>query len=368
MRIKFARPTVGEDDIAAVADSLRQSRLTNGGNVREFENRFVEAIGGGQAVAVSSCTTALYVALKALDIGPEDEVIVPALSFAACAHVVEAVGAVPVFADVHPEAGQLDPNDVERRIGPKTKAIMVMHFAGRVGYMGSFLALARQKKLKIVEDAATALGAVHSGRHAGLLGDVGCFSFHPVKHITTGEGGMVVSRDPQIAERARELREFGKWTDKHDLRSFARYEIRTFGLNFRMTEMSGALGTAQLRQAHWRLERRRSNYFKLEKALDGFEVLKLGGNESAAYCLVVHAPKNVSQLELRTRLAQRYIETSVYYPGPLPSMPYYAGKHEAGSFPHAERVAQNSVALSVGPHLNTAAMAYQAETFKECCK
>ena len=368
MRIKLARPRIGDADIAAVTAALKRSQLTNAGSVHDFECKFVDAIGGGQAVAVSSCTAALHVALLALGIGPEDEVIVPALSFAACAHVVEAVGAVPVFADCHPEAGQLDPEDVERRITARTKAIMVMHFAGRPGYLGSFLALVRRRNLKIIEDCATALGARHSGKHVGLLGDVGCFSFHPVKHITTCEGGMVVTKDPEIAERARLIREFGKWKDTHDIRSFAPYEIRAFGLNFRMTEMSGALGCVQLGTARERLERRRANYFKLARALDGFEVLELGGDEAAAYCLVVHAPPGITQFELRHRLAQRHIETSVYYPGPLPAMPYYANKYGSESFPHAERIARNAIALSVGPHLDTAAMAYQAEQFKEACR
>jgi len=367
MRIKFARPRLGDAEAEALVTVVTRPHLSNGASVREFENRFVETIGGGQAVAVSSCTAALHLALLTLGIKHGDEVILPALSFAACAHSIEAVGAVPVFADVHPEAGQMDPEDVERRITPKTRAIMVMHFAGRVGYMGTMLAVARRHNLRIIEDAATALGATHSGRHAGLIGDIGCFSFHPVKHITTGEGGMLVTRSPELAERARSMREFGKWTDPHDLRSFVTYEIRGFGLNFRMTEMSGAVGCVQLQSARERLDRRRANYYKLEHALTDFNILKLGGLESAAYCLIVHAPDEVTQFELRHRLAQRHIETSVYYPGPLPLMPYYRDRYgfKPGDFPHSERIARNTVALSVGPHLGAEEMAYTAKMFKE---
>lgn len=368
MRIKFARPQIGEAEIAAAVAALGNPRLTNAGHVQAFESKFSEMIGGGMAVATSSCTSALHMALLALKIGPGDEVIVPALTFAACAHVVEAVGATPVFADVHPEAGQLDPEDVEPRITPRTKAIMVMHFAGRPGYMGSFQAMARRRNVKIIEDAATALGALHSGKHVGLLGDVGCFSFHPVKHITTCEGGMLVTHDAEIAARAKLIREFGKEASPYDQqngRSTMPYEIKSFGLNFRMTELSGAIGVAQLDTARKRLEIRRSNYRKLVHALDGLEILDLGGDESAAYCMVVHMPKNRDAFAIRRALAARHIETSVYYPGPLPLMPYYGGKYRAEDFPHSTRIAQNAIALSVGPHLGSAEMAYTAQQLKE---
>ena len=370
MRIKFARPRLGPAEFAAAQNALKRSRLTNAGSVQEFEFKFSEMIGGGFAIATSSCTSALHAAMLAIGVGPGDEVIVPALTFAACGHVVEAVGAVPVFADCHPEAGQLDPEAVERNVTKRTKAILLMHFAGRAGYLGTMQAVARRHNLRIVEDCATALGAVHSGKHVGLHGDVGCFSFHPVKHITTCEGGMLVTKDPEIAARAKSLREFGKWTNPDDARSFVDYQIRGFGLNFRMTEPSGAIGVAQLDTAAKRLEIRRSNYRKLETALSGFEVLQLGGNDAAAYCLVVHAPLNKTQFAIRQYMAQHSIETSVYYPGPLPLMPYYRDKFgfAPGAFPHAERIARNSIALSVGAHLGTPEMAYQAEMFKEACK
>lgn len=369
MRIKFARPKLGPSDFAAVQNALRRSRLTNAGNVQAFEGKFVEVIGGGIAVATSSCTSALHMALLALNIGPRDEVIVPALTFAACAHVVEAVGAMPIFADVHPEAGQMDPNEVERQITPRTRAIMLMHFAGRPGYITSIKTIAARHNLKVIEDAATALGAFHSGSHVGLHGDVGCFSFHPVKHITTCEGGMMVTRDPDIAARARLIREFGKENNPYaaPISEFEMpYKITGFGLNFRMTEMSGALGVTQLETAARRLEVRRSNYRKLETALAGMDVLALGGRAAAAYCLIVRLPDGKKQNVVRQELAARHIETSVYYPGPLPLMPYYRKYgHKPGEFMHAEKIARQSIALSVGPHLGSAEMLYTAQQVKE---
>ena len=368
--IKFARPIIGPEEIAAVGEALKNPRMTNAGRVVEFESQFSEMIGGGAAVAMSSCTSALHAALLCLDIGQDDEVIVPALTFAACAHVVEAVGAIPVFADCHPEAGQLDPEAVERCVTKRTKAIMLMHYAGRAGYIGTMQAVARRHNLRIIEDCATALGAVHSGKHVGLHGDIGCFSFHPVKHITTGEGGMLVTRNLEVAARARAFREFGKWADTDQPHSYVDYEIRDFGLNFRMTEMQAAIGLVQLKSAKHRLELRRWNYRKLAAMLDGLEILQLGGDEAAAYCLVVHMPDMRSQFAVRKALAKRGVETSCYYPGPLPLMPYYAKKYDImpGSFPSAERIAHNTIAMSVGPHLSAADMVFQAEQLKEVLK
>lgn len=363
--IKFAKPIIGRAEIEAVVESLGRQKLTNGANVAEFENLFAAYIGGGEAVAMSNCTAALYAAMVVLDIGPGREVIVPALGFAACAHVVEAVGAIPVFADCHPEAGQMDPEKVEPLINNRTAAIMLMHFAGRPGYLGTMKAIARRHQLPIIEDCATSLGATHSGKHVGLHGEIGCFSFHPAKHMTTAEGGMLVTTNTEYAAKARSIREFGRFTEV-GAHSFDEYQIRGFGLNLRMTEMQGALGKVQIGTLNQRLEIRRSNYRKLSTAFRdmGLTVLDLNG-ESAAYCLIARMPENRSVRKVRRVLAQRQIETSVYYPGPLPMMPHYRGRYKPGTFPHAESIAQTTIAFSVGPHLGSADMAHTAETLRE---
>jgi dTDP-4-amino-4,6-dideoxygalactose transaminase len=365
-RIKFGKPLIGNAARTDVGEILKRRALTNAGKVVEFEERFAEAIGGGRAVAVSSCTAALHMAMMACGIGPGDEVIVPAQTFVASSHVVEAVGAKPVFVDVWPESGSMDPNRVEAAITKKTKAVMPVHFAGRPCYMGSIMDIARRHNLRVIEDCATALGAVHSGRHVGLIGDIGCFSFHPVKHITTCEGGMLVSRDFELAETARRMREFGK-TQKDPYRELpGEYDIVSFGLNYRMTEMQAALGIHQLADASKRLLVRKSNYKLLKGALKDFEVLDLGNGEAAAYCLIVMLPDFIDRRALRDDMAAWNVETSIYYPGPVPLMTYYREKYgyKPGDFPASERIADHSVALPVGPHLGTPQMAQIATAFK----
>lgn len=365
-RIKFGKPLISHAARSDVSEILRRRALTNAGKVAEFEERFVEAIGGGRAVAVSSCTAALHLALLACGIGPGDEVIVPAQTFVASAHAVEAVGAKPVFVDVWPDSGVMDPDLTERAITPRTKAIMPVHYAGRPCYMGTIMDIARRHNLRVIEDCATALGATHSGKHVGLIGDFGCFSFHPVKHITTCEGGMLVSRDFEMAEAARRMREFGK-TPKDPYNDLpGEYDVTGFGLNFRMTEMQGALGTHQLADAPRRLLVRKSNYRKLKAALDDFDVMDLGNGEAAAYCLIVILPDGIDRRAVREDLARWNVETSIYYPGPVPLLTYYREKygHKAGDFPHAERIADRSIAFPVGPHLGAAHMAQIAQAFR----
>jgi perosamine synthetase len=373
MRVPFARPIIEDEEIAAVTTVLKASRtLTNGGRVAEFERGFSDYIGGGQCLAVSSCTAALHMACMALDIGPGDEVIVPALTFAASAHAVEAVGATPVFVDSYPTSGVMDPDQVEALITPSTKAIMVVHYAGRPAYMGSILALARTRGIAVIEDCATSLGAYHSRRHVGLLGDIGCFSFHPVKHLTTGEGGMFVTRRPELYERGKLLREFGKDASvynnaRSDRSCLGHYDIKTFGLNYRMTEMQGAIGVAALAKMEKRLKIRKQNYAHLRHHLSAFTPLDLGGDEAAAYCFVAILPDGADQAEFRLGMARRYVETTVYYPGPLPFLGYYAEKYgyKRGEFPAAEKISSRGIALPCGPHLGGTHMEYIVKAFKE---
>ena len=360
-RIKFGKPLISDKARAAVADSLKNRQLTNGGVVRQFEEEFSQFIGGGDAIAVSSCTAALYLAMKALDIGPGDEVVVPAQTFVACAHAVEAVGARPVFVDVWPDSGVMDPALFEKAITPKTKAVMPVHYAGRPAYMGTILDIARRHNLRVIEDCATALGATHSGKHVGLLGDVGCFSFHPVKHITTAEGGMVVTTNAELGERIRRMREFGKKTNPYGY-SWEMYDIVDWGFNFRMTEMQATLGINQLFHLPYRLKAREMNWRALTELLKGFTFLETRG---AWYAFIVVLPDHLDQADIRQKLAAAHVETSVYYPGPLPLLTYYRKKynHTDGQFPNAERIAKKSIAFSVGPHLGTDLIRDMAERF-----
>lgn len=257
--IPIARPHLDGSEGAAVAEAIASGWISQGPRVQELEQAFAARVGAAAAVATSSCTTALALALHASGVGPGDEVIVPSLSFVATANAVAHCGATPVFADVDPRTCNLDPAAAERAIGPYTKAIMPVHQLGLPADMDAFFELAQRHGLAIVEDAACAIGASYRGRPIGSLPSPACFSLHPRKVITTGEGGMIAVQDHELAERLRRLRAHGM-----DLSDLARHsasevlveEYPERGWNARMTDLQAALGICQMRCLEWILQRR----------------------------------------------------------------------------------------------------------------
>ena len=251
-RIPLASPWTGDDELDEVAGVLKSGHLTQGPKVAEFEAMVAEATGRRHAVAASSCTTAMHLALVALGIGPGDEVLVPDFTFPATANVVVQQGAVPVLVDVEPDTYNMDPLDLARRITARTRAVMPVHLFGLSADLDPCLELAREHGLAVIEDAACALGATYKARACGTLGDVGCFSFHPRKVITTGEGGMVVTDDPALAERLRLFLSHG------GVRAGGRFTFEEAGFNYRLSDVHAALGVAQMRRLREILARRRS--------------------------------------------------------------------------------------------------------------
>ena len=249
MEVPFARPYLCGDEGAAVAEAIASGWVSQGPRVREFEAAFARRVGAADAVAVSNCTVALHLALHVSGVGAGDEVIVPSMSFIATANAVWQCGATPVFADVDPRTFNLDPAAAERAITPATRAIMPVHQLGLPADMDAFLAIADRHGLALVEDAACAVGATYKARPIGSLGPPACFSLHPRKVITTGEGGMIAVRDPAVAGRLRRLRQHAM--DVSDLARHAATDVvvETYperGWNYRMTDMQAALGLCQL--------------------------------------------------------------------------------------------------------------------------
>ena len=277
LRVPIAKPYFGEEDREAVAAPVESGWVVQGPHVAEFEERFRDYIGVDSAVATTSCTTALHLAVALLDLKPGDEVIVPAFTWVSTANVVEYMGATPRFCDVDLETFNIDVGQVEKLITDRTVGIIPVHLFGLCAEMESLLEIARRRGLWVVEDAACALGAWQNDRHAGGLGDIGAFSFHPRKSITTGEGGMLTTGNPEWAETARSLRDHGG--DRSDLlrhgepRAYLLSDFNLLGYNYRMTDIQGALGCAQLEKVDWILDERRRRAGLYDEALAGVEWL-----------------------------------------------------------------------------------------------
>ncbi len=290
--LPYGRQWLAEEDIAAVAEVLRSDWLTTGPKVEEFERTFAGLAGAGEAVAVSSGTAALHAAMHALGIGPGDEVIVPAITFVASANCVVFQGGTPVFADVDPETLLLDPEQIETKITKRTRAILAVDYAGQPCDYDWLRAIAGRHGLGLAADACHSLGGGYKGRPAGSLADLNIFSLHPVKHITSGEGGVVTTGDCDLARRMRAFRNHGIMTDYRQREKTGSwfYEMVELGYNYRLTDFQCALALGQIgRLAGW-LERRRDIarcYDAAFSDLAGARPLRVRPEVSHAYHLYV---------------------------------------------------------------------------------
>lgn len=353
---------IGQEERDAVAEVLAGTTLTHGPRVKEFEAAFAEFTGAPHAIATATCMASLHLAYLYLGIGAGDQVIVPAQTHVAMAHAVQAVGAEPVFCDADPRTGNVDLDQLEGLVTDRTRAISVVHYLGRPVDMGRVLEIARRHDCFVVEDCAIALGATIGGTHVGLHGDVGCFSFYPVKHITTGEGGMVITTRDDVADRVSKQRAFG--IDKSvlaDRRHTGAYEIEHLGFNYRLGEIGAAMGVEQMKRLPGFLEQRERNFEALAQGLgevDELRVLESGHDDdrrSSHYCLVAELDEPLAghREQIIEALKAEGIGTSVYYPKPLPETRFYGETygHQAGSHPVAARISYGSIAFPVGPHI-----------------
>ena len=356
--LPFALPDIGDEEVAAVVECLRSGWITTGPKTRQFEQEFGNYLGGAvEAISVNSATAGLHLALEALGIGPGDEVIVPTLTFTATAEVVRYLGAQPVFVDADPDTLNFDLNAVEQAIGPHTRAIIPVHYAGLACDMDGVLALARTYQLKVVEDAAHAFPTKYKGQLVGTLGsDVTVFSFYANKTMTTGEGGMVVTRDARLAQRIRVMRIHGISQD-----AFARYtsrkpawfyEVVAAGFKYNLTDLASAMGIAQLRKIDRFLARREQLAARYHEALRGLPLrlptCATGESTHAWHLYVVRlldgAP--LARDELIGKLAERGIGTSVHFI-PLHRQPIWRDscRLRPDQFPAAEAAFQSMLSL-----------------------
>jgi UDP-4-amino-4,6-dideoxy-N-acetyl-beta-L-altrosamine transaminase len=290
--LPYGRQDIGDADIKAVVEALCSDWLTTGPRVGQFEKAFSRFCGAGEGVAVNSGTAALHAAMRALQVGTGDEIIVPAITFAASANAAVYEGATPVFADVEADTLLIDPSSVAKLITPRTRAIVAVDYGGQPADYDALHAMAKGRNIRIVADACHAPGAVYKGRMAGTLADISCFSFHPVKHLTTCEGGMALTDDVDFAAHMRRFRNHGIDSDhrKRETEGTFAYDMVELGYNYRLPDVQCALGLAQLERLPPWLERRRAVARWYEEALAGIahvRPLTVRADRSHAYHLYV---------------------------------------------------------------------------------
>lgn len=357
--IPYGKQSIDEDDIRAVVEVLRSDWLTTGPRVSEFEQAFANVVGTKEAVAVNSGTAALHAAMFALGICPGDEVIVPAMTFAATANCVAFQGATPVFCDVDPKSLLIHPALVETLITSRTRAVIAVDYTGHPADYDALRSITDQHGIALVADACHALGASYRGRPAGSLADLTAFSFHPVKHITTGEGGMVTTNHVEMAKKMRLFRNHGissEFREREQQGSWY-YEMVDLGFNYRMTDIQCALGISQLRKLPGFLKRRREiadRYTKGFSSVCGVQPLSVREDVQHAYHLYV-VKLHLAQCEggregFFRKMQERGIRVNVHYI-PVHLHPFYRKRFNTapGLCPVAEEEYERIVSLPIYP-------------------
>jgi dTDP-4-amino-4,6-dideoxygalactose transaminase len=365
-RIPITKPTFGDEERTGVLDVLDSGWVLQGARVLEFESGFRDFVGSANAISTSSCTAALHSAVLALGTRPGDEVIVPAFTWVATANVVELVGATPVFCDIRADTFNIDERLLESRITERTVGVIPVHLFGLAAAMHEITSVAERHGLWIIEDAACALGSRIGGVHVGSFGSIGCFSFHPRKSITTGEGGMSITADDDLAIALRSIRDHGSAPQvAPDGGSWSMPAFPRLGLNYRMTDLQGAIGVAQMKRADGFIKERQRLAERYAKGLGDLPWLRIPTAPPSfehAYqsyvCLVdpVAGDGTADRAEERDRLmghlAERGIETRPGTHAP-PFTAYYQERygHTKGDFPISAMAEHESIALPLFPGL-----------------
>jgi len=356
--LPYCQPSIGEEEIREVVDTLKSGWLTTGPKVERFEQLLAQYTGAKYAVAVNSCTAALHLSLIALGIRKGDEVITTPFTFPATANVIVHVGAKPIFADIKLDTYNIDPEEVNKAVTPKTKAIIPVHYAGQPYDIEAIKEIADDQDLYVIEDAAHALGAEYDGRKVGTFGHSTCFSFYATKNITTGEGGAVTTDSKELADRLRVLRLHG--LDKDAWKRYSSggswyYELRECGFKENMTDIQAALGICQMRKLDMFIEIRRKyaeiynrELKKQSNVITPYEKM----NVKHPYHLYPILVEGYDRARFVEKMGELGIGCSVHYI-PLHMHPFYKDTFhfEEGDFPHAEQVSAKEVSLPLYPKM-----------------
>jgi dTDP-4-amino-4,6-dideoxygalactose transaminase len=356
-RVEFYRHALTEDDIAAVADTLRSVFLTTGPRAALFEQEFAKYLGVDHAAAVSSCTSALYLCLRALNIGPGDEVITTPMTFIATSNAIMHAGATPVFVDVEPDTGNLDAAAVERAITSRTRAVIPVHLYGLMADVRSLDEICRRHKLMMIEDAAHATEAVRDGLRPGQLGRAACFSFYATKNLTCGEGGAVATNDPALADSVRRLRSHGmsKEAAGRYTGRYQHWDMLTLGYKANLSDINAALLVGQLPRLDAQLVRREAIARRYEAAFAGmpgigFPIVRPGAT-SARHLFTIWTPPQRRD-EFLAQLQERGIGVAVNYRA-VHLLSFYREQFgfTPGGFPNAERIGDSTLTLPLYPRM-----------------
>ncbi len=353
--LPYGRQEIGEADVKAVVEALVSGWLTTGPRVGEFEQKFAAHCGAGEGVAVNSGTAALHAAMRAIGVRTGDEVIVPALTFAASANAALYEGATPVFADVEEETLLIDPASVKRLISPRTKAIVAVDYAGQPASYDALRALIKNRNIRLVADACHSPGALYKERKSGTLGDISCFSFHPVKHMTTCEGGMCTTDDPELAAHMRRFRNHGIDSDhrSREAKGAYAYDMAELGYNYRLPDVQCALGLAQLPRLNgWVAGRQKIARFYDRAFARLPQVAPLythPDRENAYHLYVVRLAQSIDRDKVFAALRDEGIGANVHY-APVYTHSYYRQRgYGLGLCPIAERAAKQILTLPMFP-------------------
>lgn len=358
LQIPFHRADLGEEEVQAVADVIRSGWLTMGAKTFEFEKQFAHYVGASHAIAVSSCTAALHLALEAVGVKRGDEVLVPTTTFTATAEVVTYFGARPVFVDVDPNMMNLDPADAERRITPRTKAIIPVHLAGTPCDMREIVDLSRRHGIRVIEDAAHALPSSYHTQKVGSISDLTAFSFYATKTLTTGEGGMITTEDAECAKRLQVMRLHGIARDawkRYSAEGSWFYEVLEAGYKYNLTDLQAALGLAQLAKCDAMFAGRQRVAERYTEAFEGIAALQVPSvpdDRTTSWHLYILRLNpdglRIDRNQFIRELADRGVSTSVHFI-PLHLQPVYQRDfgYKAGDYPVAEREFQRSLSLPI---------------------
>ena len=360
-KIPFGKPIITSEEKKIISKVLDSGTLVHGPKAKEFEEEFKKFTGAKDAITVSSCTAGMHLFYFSLNIGKGDEVIIPAQTHVATAHAVELTGAKPIFVDSEYPTGNINISLIEKKITKKTKAITVVHYLGNPVDVKKLKLLARKYKLYLLEDCALALGASVEKKHVGLIGDAGFFSFYPVKHITTGEGGMIILNSKKYSKLLRKKKAFG-YNKSLDQRVYpGLYDVDQLGFNYRMSELHASLGVIQIKKFNSFLQKRSFNFkyleSKIKKLKEIFIVPNLKGHMSGSfYCFSILLSKKIAskRFKIINFLKKNNIGSSIYYPHPVPRLKFYRDKYKISkrNYEIASQFSDRIICLPIGPHVS----------------